>query len=606
MPGDLVPTTVNGVNARWVRVRITGGAFARVRMVKWSDTVSGTSNVMPILEPRPPALSRLFLGYTYRSPTLSPERCLTHNDFRFEDHGDDARWPGPTFAPFRPTADLTPTLYLGFERALPADLVSLYLDVREDEGRPAGPKLAWECWNGESWAGLDAEDDTRGLAVPGMVAVVWPGVPGQSPAAVVQAADTSVRLLEPRAAARFRKGDLVSLRRQDASELAVVHEAAAGVIQLQWPLGQDYAQGTVEHATQPRFGTERTWLRCRYASETKAQRVRFAGVHPNAVWAAQLETIENETLGSSDGEPSQAFFARHTPVLHEEVLEVRELQGARAAVELPLLRDELARRGLPAEDLRTVIDGRTGAVREAWVRWRARPHLFFSTAEDRHVLLERAAGRLVFGDGRTGTVPPPGPDAVRLSRYRTGGGLQGNVAAGAVQQVLSGVAVQGVSNPGAGEGGADGEPAADVLHRGPLVLRHRYQALSAADYEAMARQASPGVAVARALPITDGEGRPEPGWVRLVIVPQSLEAQPRPTFQLRERVHDYIRARAAATLAGLTVAAARVPPRGRGRGRGRPERRRCRAGAGPGAGGAGGVPSSTAWRPESPGLAVRP
>jgi predicted phage baseplate assembly protein len=157
------------------------------------------------------------------------------------------------------------------------------------------------------------------------------------------------------------------------------------------------------------------------------------------------------------------------------------------------------------------------------------------------------------GDGERGRLPPPGRDGVRLVRYRTGGGLHGNVPAGALRQALSGVPAKAVTNPRAAEGGADGEAAEAVRDRGPLLIRHRRRACSADDYEALAREASPGVAVARALPTTAPNGRPAPGWVRLIIVPQSHDPRPQPSFELRRRVRDFIRARGPASLGGLAV-----------------------------------------------------
>jgi phage-related baseplate assembly protein len=89
-----------------------------------------------------------------------------------------------------------------------------------------------------------------------------------------------------------------------------------------------------------------------------------------------------------------------------------------------------------------------------------------------------------------------------------------------------------------------------------VILRHRYQALTLEDYEAMAREASPAVAVARALPTTHPSGRPAPGWVRVIVMPRSRDPRPIPSFGLRTRVHDFIAARSPAGLAEqITVAA---------------------------------------------------
>jgi predicted phage baseplate assembly protein len=108
--------------------------------------------------------------------------------------------------------------------------------------------------------------------------------------------------------------------------------------------------------------------------------------------------------------------------------------------------------------------------------------------------------------------------------------------------------VESVSNPRAAQGGADAESLEALARRGPLTLRHRGRALVAADYEVMAQEASPAVAVARALPNRDPGGRERPGWLTLVIVPQSEDPRPWPSFGLRDQVRRYIASRAPAAL----------------------------------------------------------
>jgi hypothetical protein len=68
--------------------------------------------------------------------------------------------------------------------------------------------------------------------------------------------------------------------------------------------------------------------------------------------------------------------------------------------------------------------------------------------------------------------------------------------------------------------------------------------------------------MARALPVTAANGRPAPGWVRLLVVPQSHEPQPAASWELRRRVHAFIAARAPASVAGITVVAAEYQPIG--------------------------------------------
>jgi hypothetical protein len=549
VPPDLTPVEVQGRETRWVRARLVSGGYGVKKVIS-----TGPPEIA-VIETEPPALEDLRLGYAYRSAWEWPEHCATENDFRVVHHDRAVRWPGGAFPPFHPVADVTPALYLGFDRPLPADLVSLLLDVEEEDGREQGPPLAWEHWDGERWAPLAVEDETRALALPGLVGVLWPGVSPPVSAVLLQGIGARLTLAEPGDALRFGAGDLLHVTSPgDEGELASVDRVeGSSALVLSRPLARAHAGGVVERAALPRFGTPRTWIRARLREDGAPPRVRLGGIHLNAVWAAQQETIENELLGSATGEPDQVFFARRTPVLEEETVEVRELEGQRAAVELPLLREELRQRGLTDADLRLVTDPRSGQLTEVWVRWRARPTLLFSGRSDRHVALERSRGRLVVGDGDHGLLPPPGREGVRLVRYRAGGGLHGNVPPGAVRQALSGVPAKAVTNPRGAQGGADGEAMEAVRERGPLLIRHRRRACSADDYEALAREASPGVAVARALPTTAPSGRPAPGRVRLVIVPQSQDPRPRPSFELRRRVRDFILQRAPASLGGLAV-----------------------------------------------------
>jgi hypothetical protein len=75
--------------------------------------------------------------------------------------------------------------------------------------------------------------------------------------------------------------------------------------------------------------------------------------------------------------------------------------------------------------------------------------------------------------------------------------------------------------------------------------------LTARDLAALAREASPAVARARALPARAADGRRRAGYVTLVITPASKDPRPFPSFGLREQVRRFIEARGAATIAGL-------------------------------------------------------
>lgn len=275
------------------------------------------------------------------------------------------------------------------------------------------------------------------------------------------------------------------------------------------------------------------------------------GLWLNAAWATQRQFVENEVLGSSNGLAGQTltFLRRAGPVLAGEVVEVREwvspdvqAVGAGQGWQTAVL-------DVPAREVRLEHDPVSGAVKAAWVRWYERPHLFTSGPGDRHYLLERSSGLLRFGDGQRGMIPPAG---CRIqATYSSGGGLQGNVPAGEIHELRTGAPyLMSVANPAPALGGADTEALPAVRERGPFRLRHLGRSLAAEDYAWLAREASPGVARARCLPLVGPDGGGMAGWVSVVIVPNTLDPLPLPDAELVRRVRDYLAAHAPAAIAG--------------------------------------------------------
>lgn len=548
-PGDWEQSKVGGVDGLWLRARIVSGVFGKLTLVSWKDE-DHEVHYLPIIEPRPPQLDAFHIGYYWESKPSAPEHTLTYNDFAWEDHTGDAAWRGGMFPPFRPVADSVPTLYVGFDGVLPAGELGLLADVEEVVGEDQGAPLVWESFDGASWNRLSVEDETAGLAVPGIVHIPYPGDEWPTPAAVTGAAGRSITLRDVRSAAAFTTGNEVWLASDGHGELAVVAGVEGATVSTQAPLSRSYQSGTLVRAPLPRFGTPRSWVRARLRTDGDPRRSTLDGLYGNAVWASQVETVSGELLGSSTGEPSQAFFLNRTPVLAGEVIEVRELEGVRAHVEYPLLVAELAADGISESDLGVERDPQTGRETAVWVPWQGRPNLGFSSPRDRHYTIERTRGRVEFGDGVHGRIPVVARDNVRVRRYRSSqAGIAGNVPAGAITQVTSGLLVAGVTNPRAAEGGAASEPDDSVLARGPLTIRNRRQAITAGDYEALAFEASPAVAVARAATSR--------GAVTVTIVPQSPEPQPEPTWELRREVEQFLRCRMPAAAGSLSI----VPPK---------------------------------------------
>ncbi|HEX2223682.1 MAG TPA: putative baseplate assembly protein, partial [Thermoanaerobaculia bacterium] len=292
--------------------------------------------------------------------------------------------------------------------------------------------------------------------------------------------------------------------------------------------------GPPDFSASVEFGRAAFWLRGRWEGIAQAAGPRLGRVLTNTIWAAHAETVQGECLGSSRGEPGQAFRTLRAPVLDGPVLEVVEPEVP-SGDELSELESE------EGEDAVAVVRDAAGQVLEVRVRWHEVPDFYGSGPRSRHYVLDPLTGEVRFGDGLYGLVPPPGRDNVCMARYRTGGGLAGNRPAGSITQLKGTVPyIAGVVQLLPAQGGVAQESLEAVRARGPKALRHRGRATAADDFEDLAFQASPEVARAWALPAGRGSAV---GQVGLILLPDADAVRPVPGPELLDRVRSYIEAR---------------------------------------------------------------
>ena len=454
VPESWETVDVAGDKRRWMRARLASGHYSRLRLVAWTDAKSNLVNFLPVIEPRPPVLDRVEITYRSVSDLVEPQHATSFDDAEWRDHTSSLPWPGPGFQPFRACRDRAPTLYLGFEAPLPAETLGLFFEIEERIGaRPLA--LRFQAWDGAGFQEITVDDGTRGLTTSGVTHLVWPGDAAGIPSLVVRAGDNVVTLGEPGAGLRFAPGTVLWLADSRGGELVEVASRTDDELVLARPLSRAYAGAMIRSAPPARFGQPLTWLRILLDADAEPPPIGVRRVVPNAVWASNVETFTGEVAGGSDGTPGQIVFLRRSPVLPGEVVEIRELEGPRAAIDAPILADELARTGRSG-DLRLEHNPTTGKVAAAWVRWRSRDSLAFSDGEARDYVIDRSGGRLIFGTGRFGRIAPAGANNISVT-YRAGGDVAANVAAGAISTVLSGVLARGVSNPLPAQGASAGE-----------------------------------------------------------------------------------------------------------------------------------------------------
>lgn len=265
------------------------------------------------------------------------------------------------------------------------------------------------------------------------------------------------------------------------------------------------------------FGQIGYWLRCRLTSEQnysgyrvspdiEALRTESRGGTVNARHAM---VVRNENVGRSSGEAGQQFQLMNFPVLHlstdEGVLITEEADGQQAT-------------------------------------WTPVTDFAGSGPEDYHFQIDYLTGMITFGpallqpDGtiyRFGAVPPKNA-ILKFTRYMHGGGVHGNVPAHALTVIKASIPyIARVINHLPAVGGRNGQTLDDAMLRVPHVLRTRTRAVTADDFEFLAREV-PGVARAHCLTpnasLAAGEvSYPgqiraldvQPGQISMVILPRA-------------------------------------------------------------------------------------
>jgi predicted phage baseplate assembly protein len=271
----------------------------------------------------------------------------------------------------------------------------------------------------------------------------------------------------------------------------------AGTVILHLPRGMEARQ----------LGKQRAfWVRVRVVPARPKQPTYSASPRINTIkamtiggtaWATHSLVIRNEVLSRSDGTPGQVFRIENRPVLPRQENEVIEIQNE-------------------------VGD---------WIPWQEVETFTNSTGDDPHYVIDNVSGEVQFGpairqpngiERYYGLIPAKGKQ-IRLRQYRSGGGIIGNVGANTLTVLKSSIPyVARVNNRIPAAGGLDQESLDSAKMRAPQALRTRNRAVTAEDFEHLAKQASQSVARARCIQARSEEktDAPAPGTVEVLIVPQ--------------------------------------------------------------------------------------
>lgn len=267
------------------------------------------------------------------------------------------------------------------------------------------------------------------------------------------------------------------------------------------------------------------WVRCQMIESATGRNYDESPVLGNLVassWggtvsATNASVVHSEMLGRSDGAPGQIFHVEHTPLLQRARGETLEVQA-------------------PGED--------------AWESWSEVPDFGDSGPFDKHFTCDSTTGEVRFGpalrhpDGTSrayGAIPPRNA-SIRFAAYRYGGGVAGNIQAGTLTVLKTSIPyVERVVNHLDATGGMDLETLELAKLRAPQLIRSRGRAVTASDFETLARLADSRVQRARCIPPRTA------GQVFLLLVPQVnhpaeriMREQLKLVSDLRDAVQQYL------------------------------------------------------------------
>jgi predicted phage baseplate assembly protein len=275
------------------------------------------------------------------------------------------------------------------------------------------------------------------------------------------------------------------------------------------------------------------WLRCSFTQSQLNQAgynrpPRITGITVRSIGgrvkASHSSLSEEERLGISDGSAGQKYQLQTTPILarreHEYVL-VTPVGG------LPQKWQEVTDfADSSPDDLHYTIDSITGLVQfgplirepnQLLRQIQIRSKIQQPQIEDTKVQIANLERQ--FLEHQYGAVPPRGAE-IRIAAYRTGGGREGNVQGHTLQFLKSAIPyVATVDNYQPASSGADGESLEQAVLRVPQMLRTRDRAVTAEDFETLARMGGAGgVARVKCLPMT---ATSQAGTLNLLVVPQA-------------------------------------------------------------------------------------
>lgn len=284
------------------------------------------------------------------------------------------------------------------------------------------------------------------------------------------------------------------------------------------------------------FGVKGYWVRAEEPFGADSSHLpRLIRAEMNAVDLIQQISVEGERSSVRAGQKNHRVQLLYRPVIDCGVW-VNEL-GETPVSEL----QELTRRDSGRV---RIMNGADGLPAEWWVRWERTESLAGCGADSRSYELDSSTGVITFGDGTNGKIPAYFSDIEVSVDYSWGGGTAGNLPAGALDGLITGIPfVESMTNILPTCGGSNAQSLEKIRKIGAQRIRHGGRAVTARDYEGLIAEEFSEVGEVRCFSGMERSGRQESGCVTIVIKPANMGTNAY-AVSLCRRVEAFLRERA--------------------------------------------------------------
>lgn len=283
------------------------------------------------------------------------------------------------------------------------------------------------------------------------------------------------------------------------------------------------------------FGQEGHWIRVQdifngYDHISKEELPLIEGFFMNSVKAWTLQTNVEEYLTYEDFAATPEFQLLHRPIFDAQVW-VNET-GSLSQAEQNSLQKEKRLRYIAQTPNRT----------ETWVLWKQTESFYKKPEDGRKYTLDKASGILRFSAGTNYRLPSPGVANGIYVNMQIGGGEAGNLQKGAITGTeLNFGFINQVWNPVGFSGGCSKETPDEAMKRTAAAYKHHYRAVTAMDYEKLAKEASRMVYRAFCFTGRMADGSRKSGYITLVILQKDYKKSHYYFHSLRDIIMEYMK-----------------------------------------------------------------